>query len=225
MKAQSRERSMTSDSISHIQDLIQSARLEEAKIELENLLRNTPGNGYAWTIAAQLTSELEQREEFLRRVFEYSDDSNLADWAFRNLGQALSDKPPVKFSSPPIESLIVRNDARIALDNLMVEPTNKNPSESYLESQVLPVHDIVRPAFPLEIQDAPIKKRNLPVSLKDFGKWTMLAAGILFIASVYFEPVRAFFVVTGLPSFYCCFVPLFILGSLSFIAGIFVERK
>jgi hypothetical protein len=70
------------------------------------------------------------------------------------------------------------------------------------------------------------ERRTRPLfSLKQTGKWVMLGAGVLFISTVYYDPLLQFFVFIGLPLFFYCFVPLFSAGALILPVGYFVEKK
>jgi hypothetical protein len=204
--------------VEHIQYLIQSAQLEEAQTELANLLGQTPRNEKAWAIAAQLTSDRQQRKQFLRRVFEFSDDADLADWAFRNLGEQLSDKPPDSLSIPPIEALMVRGDARIPLDDLLVHAMPKDQPISCPADKVPPAPSLID-------HERQANRRHLSFSVKWLGKWIMIVGGIIFITSVYYKPLLAVFVVNRLSPFYHCFVPLFLLGVFALLVGFVVDKK
>ena len=216
-------------SIGQIRYLVQSEQLEEAQAELLNLLSYAPRNGEAWTIAAQLTSDLEQRKEFLRRVFEYSANPELADWAFHNLGEYLSKGSIEKLSPPPIESLIIRSDTKISLDHLLVLPEKGEPTPS-ASSNVPPPTDVSKndaPAPPSGMQDWQIKvKETTPLfSVKRLGEWIILVGGLIFIASVYFEPLSNFFRCYRISSLFYCFLPMFVLGLITVLIGFFVDKK
>lgn len=205
-------------SIEHIQSLIQSGQLEEAQTELANLLGHTPRNENAWAIAAQLTSDQQQRIEFLRRAFEFSDDTDLADWAFRNLGEQQSDRPVVRLSIPPIEGLMVRGDTRISLDNLPVDATRESQSISRPTDELPPAPQLI-------IHERQENRRHLSFSAKWLGKWMMIVGGIILISSFCSEPFLAIFVDNGLSPFYHCFLPLFLLGVLALLVGFAVDKK
>ncbi|MBN1430690.1 MAG: tetratricopeptide repeat protein [Anaerolineae bacterium] len=218
----------SSQSIEHIQYLIRSEQLDQAQTALSEFLRNAPRNGEAWAIAAQLTSDPQQCREFLKTVFDCSDSTALTDWAFRNLGDLQSEGSVYRLSPPPIESLIVLTDTRIPSDNLLAQAASSSQSTSPIEKATspVPIPESVPPTPTSAIYEPNVKKTRLPFSVKRLGEWMMLVGGLILIFSVYSESFRLLLMdIIGLSPFYYCFLPLFVLGTLTFLAGFIVDTR
>ncbi len=191
-----------SPSVEHVQELLQLTRLAEARVELVAWLHSHPRDDRAWTIAAQLTSDHEQRKEFLRRVFDCSPNMNLADWAFRSLGQ-LADGPGDKLALPPVESLVVLSDSRVALNELVTQPTSPTPAPAQATStpsasSAGAAGTDSPPSVSLPRRRRP---RNWPIMIKTLGELIMIGAGVLFISTIYYDPLLQTFLEMGINPF------------------------
>lgn len=233
--------------MTHIRHLILSGKEVEGKLELIRVLTENPYNDQAWTLAAQLTSDPEQRKLFVKRVFDCSDNMELADWGFQNFSK-LEMGQEREISIPPSEYLSMQNHRRLALDELVdlaLNPPAPAPEPAFqLTRQVVPetTEHIVKPIAPVspsvgnqlqvsstrhtEAVNEPMIESTMPLfSLKAIGKWTIVAAGIFFIVIVYNPYLLFWFMQFGIYPFYFCVLPMFFVGLIMTIAGYLIEKK
>jgi len=214
-------------SIGHILFLIQSGQLNEAKAELETYLINAPTDDKAWTIASLLTSDFEQRKEYLTRVFNLSEDTDLANWAFQNLGEMLSEDPAYLPTSPPDESLVINTEKRISLNNLIrisAEESKSTPDITKVSSFEEEVG--IESPSPTEITyKSTQNKFHQLFSVKRLGEWIIIIGGLILILAVYSAPFRSFFINIRLSPFYYCFLPMLVFGLVIIVIGFFVDKK
>ena len=234
--------------VTHIRHLILSGKVDEARSELISTLTKNPYDDQAWTLAAQLTSNIDQRKIFIKRVFDCSDVMELADWGFQNFGK-LEMGTEREISVPPIEYLAMQNHQRILLDELvnvaLNPPVPAPPPARRMKTQVVSesakntVESNV-PHITLEenqnkvqterssknINASHIEESTIQLfSMKAIGKWIMVGAGLLFIVIIYSEPFMQFFVYNQISPLYCCFIPLFLIGAVVTIVGYLTDKN
>jgi hypothetical protein len=200
-----------------IKEYIESSTATKVQDALFELLQKEPRNDQAWTIAAQLTPQSYQRNEFLRQVFECSNNADLADWAFDTL-VALKEGSAIKMSDPPFDFLVIKTDRKLLLDDLldiavsMQEPENENLSMPVQGKQLDDIH----------IEQG---KSTIPlISLRGIGKIFMITS--VFVAILLFidNPLNQFVVNADYDPFCCCFIPLLIVNGVVYMIGFFVRK-
>ncbi len=60
--------------------------------------------------------------------------------------------------------------------------------------------------------------------VKTLGELIMLGAGVLFICTIYYDPLLQTFLEMGINPFWACYYPLFFFGLLIVVVGFIMER-
>jgi hypothetical protein len=232
--------------MTHIRHLILSGKEREGKSELIRVLTENPYLDQAWTLAAQLTSDAEQRKLFVKRVFDCSDNMELADWGFLNFSK-LEMGQEREISIPPSEYLAMQNHRRLAMDELVdlaLNPPAPAPEPAFRlmteHSQEPPEHSVepiallspslvnqnnVSKADHSRAVNEPMVESTLPLfSLKTIGKWTIVAAGVFFIAIMYSPYLLFWFMQFRIYPFYHCVLPMAFLGAVTLFVGYLIKK-